>query len=327
MSVGLVIVVLLILGSEFVNGATDSPNAIATVVSTRVLKPKVAVVLAVICNVIGAFLGTEVAKTIGTGIVKAGAINLVTVGAAMVGIIFWSSLAWYFGLPTSESHALVAGLTGAGLATAGPSVLLWDGWQKVLIGLVVSSLFGFMGGWLITSIIRLFFHNLERKNAKKLFSFLQVISASGMALSHGSNDGQKFIGMLTLAFVLGGVLESFVVQGWIILLCSLIMGFGTSIGGWRIIKTMGQKMVKLEPYQGFAAESAASGSILLSSAFGVPLSTTHTINTAIMGVGAATRSSSIRWSVVQEMVIAWILTFPICGLIGYVVAALFNMVF
>ena len=155
----------------------------------------------------------------------------------------------------------------------------------------------------------------------------RAIAAGGMALSHGSNDGQKFIGTLTLALVLGGVLESFMVQGWIILLCSVIMGFGTSIGGWRIIKTMGQKMVKLEPYQGFAAESAAAGSILLSSSFGIPLSTTHTINTAIMGVGAATRFSSIRWSVVQEMVIAWIVTFPICGIIGYIVAALFKSIF
>lgn len=327
MSIGLIIVIILILGSEFVNGWTDSPNAIATVVSTRVLKPRTAVILAVTCNVIGAFLGTEVAKTIGTGIVKSEAINLVTVGAAMVGIILWSTVAWYFGLPTSESHALVAGLAGAGLATAGPSVLLWYGWQKVFIGLAVSSVFGFLGGWMITSIIRIFFHNIERKKAKKLFSFLQILSAGGMALSHGSNDGQKFIGTLTLALVLGGVLKDFMVQGWIILLCSFIMGFGTSIGGWRIIKTMGQKMVKIESYQGFAAESAAAGSILLSSGFGIPLSTTHTINTAIMGVGAATRFSSIRWTVVQEMVVAWIVTFPICGLIGYIVAALFNMIF
>ena len=327
LSTGLIIVIILILGSEFVNGWTDSPNAIATVVSTRVLKPKIAVVLATTCNIIGAFLGTELAKTIGTGIVKSQAINLVTVGAAMVGIIIWSTFAWYFGLPTSESHALVAGLAGAGLATAGPSALLWDGWQKVFVGLAVSSVFGFLGGWVITSIIRIFFRKIERKKAKKLFSILQVLSAGGMALSHGSNDGQKFIGTLTLALVLGGVLESFMVQGWIILLCSVIMGFGTSIGGWRIIKTMGQKMVKLEPYQGFAAESAAAGSILLSSSFGIPLSTTHTINTAIMGVGAATRFSSIRWSVVQEMVIAWIVTFPICGIIGYIVAALFKSIF
>ncbi|HEX3044603.1 MAG TPA: inorganic phosphate transporter [Bacillota bacterium] len=327
MSLGLIIVLVLILGSEFVNGWTDSPNAIATVVSTRVMKPKWAVVLATVFNIIGAFLGTEVAKTIGTGIVKPEAINLVTVGAAMVGIITWSTTAWYFGLPTSESHALVAGLAGAGLATAGPSVLLWDGWQKVLIGLAFSSVLGLVGGLGLAWSIRKIFYNMHRAKAKKLFGFLQTISAGCMALSHGSNDGQKFIGTFTLALVLGGVLKEFQVQNWTILLCSVIMGIGTSVGGWRIIKTMGQKMAKIETYQGFAAESAAAGSILLASSLGIPLSTTHTINTSIMGVGAATRFSAVRWGVVKEMVTAWILTFPICGVIGYIMASLFKLFF
>jgi PiT family inorganic phosphate transporter len=326
-SLGLIIVLVLILGSEFVNGWTDSPNAIATVVSTRVMKPKWAVVLATGFNIIGAFLGTEVAKTIGTGIVKPEAINLVTVGAAMVGIIIWSTTAWYFGLPTSESHALVAGLAGAGLATAGPSVLLWDGWQKVLIGLAFSSVLGLLGGLGLAWSIRKIFYNMHRTKAKKLFGFLQIISAGSMALSHGSNDGQKFIGTFTLALVLGGVLKEFQVQNWTILLCSVIMGIGTSVGGWRIIKTMGQKMAKIETYQGFAAESAAAGSILLASSLGIPLSTTHTINTSIMGVGAATRFSAVRWGVAKEMVTAWILTFPICGAIGYIMASLFKLFF
>jgi PiT family inorganic phosphate transporter len=327
MSMGLVLVLLLILASEFVNGWTDSPNAIATVVSTRVIKPKYAVVLATVCNVIGAFLGTEVAKTIGTGIVKPEAINLITVGAAMVGIVAWSVAAWYFGLPTSESHALVAGLAGAGLATAGPSVLLWEGWQKVLIGLGFSSVLGVFGGYGIAWLIQHLFKNVNRQKSKRLFAVLQTLSAGAMALSHGSNDGQKFIGTFTLALVLGGVLNEFQVQSWTILLCSAIMGLGTSVGGWRIIKTMGAKMVRLETYQGFAAEAAASGSILLASHLGIPLSTTHTINTSIMGVGAATRLSSIRWGVVGEMVTAWILTFPICAIIGYVVAILFKWIF
>ncbi|MGE5548910.1 MAG: anion permease [Bacteroidota bacterium] len=327
LSFGLIVVLLLILVSEFVNGWTDSPNAIATVVSTRVLKPKWAVVLATVCNIAGAFIGGEVAKTIGTGIVRPEAINLVTVGAAMVGIVSWSTVAWYFGLPTSESHALIAGLTGAGLATAGPAVLLWSGWQKVLIGLAFSSVLGLAGGFGIAWVIRLLFARAHRTRTRTLFSALQVISAGGMALSHGSNDGQKFIGTLTLALVLGGVLQDFAVQKWTIILCSLIMGIGTSVGGWRIIKTMGQRMVRLEPYQGFAAESAAAGSILLASGLGVPLSTTHTINTSIMGVGAATRVSSIRWGVVKEMVTAWVLTFPICGAIGFLMATLFKNIF
>lgn len=327
LSFGLIVVLLLILTSEFVNGWTDSPNAIATVVSTRVIKPKWAVVLATVFNILGAFLGTEVAKTIGTGIVKPEAISLVTVGAAMVGIIAWSTVAWYFGLPTSESHALVAGLAGAGLAAAGPSVLLWEGWQKVLIGLVFSSVFGLFGGYGVAWLIQKVFARVERAKAKTLFSVLQVVSAGSMALSHGSNDGQKFIGVFTLSLVLGGVMKEFQVQQWTILLCSVIMGIGTSIGGWRIIKTMGQKMVKLETYQGFAAESAAAGSILLASGMGIPLSTTHTINTSIMGVGTAARTSAIRWGVVKELVAAWILTFPICGAIGYIVAVFFKWIF
>jgi PiT family inorganic phosphate transporter len=326
-SFGLFVVLLLILASEFINGWTDSPNAIATVVSTRVLKPKWALIFATVFNIIGAFYGTEVAKTIGTGIVKPEAINLVTVGAAMVGIITWSTIAWYFGLPTSESHALVAGLAGAGLATAGPSVLLWAGWQKVIIGLVFSSVLGFFGGWGMTWAIRKIFYNMKRPKAQKMFGILQMVSAGCMALSHGSNDGQKFIGTFTLALVLGGILKDFQVQGWTIILCSVIMGIGTSIGGWRIIKTMGQKMTKLEPYQGFAAESTASGAIILASGLGIPLSTTHTINTSIMGVGAATRLSAIRWTVVKEMVAAWLLTFPICGAIGYLIARLFKLIF
>lgn len=327
LSFGLIVVLLFILGAEFVNGWTDSPNSIATAVSTRALKPKYAVVLATVCNIIGAFFGAEVAKTIGTGIVKPEAINLVTVGAAMVGIVTWSTVAWYFGLPTSESHALVAGLTGAGLATAGPSALLWTGWQKVLIGLVFSSVIGVFGGMLMATLIKLIFGRLTRPKAMTLFSSLQVVSASGMALSHGSNDGQKFIGTFTLALVLGGVLPEFQVQPWTVLLCSVVMGIGTSIGGWRIIKTMGQKMIRIEPYQGFSAESAASGAILLASSLGVPLSTTHTINTSIMGVGIATRASAVRWGVVKELVAAWLLTFPICGVIGYGVAILFNYIF
>ncbi|MGE5582774.1 MAG: anion permease [Bacillota bacterium] len=326
-SIGLIIVLFLVLCSEFINGWTDAPNAIATVVATRVLKPKWAAILAPVGNIIGAFLGIEVAKTIGTGIVKPEAISLVTLAAAMISIILWGFTAWYLGMPISKSHALVAGLAGAGLATAGPSALLWSGWEKVLIGLLFSSIIGLTGGFGVAWIIRKACYRMDRSKAKYIFSVLQTISAGGMALSHGSNDGQKFIGIFTLALVLGGVLKSFEVQQWVIIVCSLTMGIGTSIGGWRIIKTMGEKMVHLEPYQGFAAESAATGAILAASHLGIPLSTTHTINTSIMGVGTATSTSGIRWGVVKEIVSAWVLTFPICGLIGYLVATIFKFIF
>lgn len=326
-SLGLIVVLLLVLASEFINGWTDAPNAIATVVATRVLKPRTALILAPLGNVIGAFIGTEVAKTIGTEFVKPGGITLVTLAAAMVGIISWGIVSWYFGLPISKSHAMVAGLTGAGLATAGPSALLATGWIKVLIGLGFSSFMGLFLGWILASSIRWGFRNMDRPKARKMFAILQTLSAGGMALSHGSNDGQKFIGIFTLALVLGGVSKAFHVETSTIIICSLVMGIGTSIGGWRIIKTMGEKMVHLEPYQGFAAEAAATSSILLASHLGVPLSTTHTINTSIMGVGAATRVSGIRWNVVGEMVRAWVLTFPICFIIGYVLAFIFKLIF
>ncbi len=320
MSVVLIIVLALVLAAEFVNGWTDAPNAIATVVSTRVLKPQTAVVMASILNILGAMSGTAVAATIGKGIVKPEIINLTTVGAAMVGIIFWSTLAWRYGLPTSESHALVAGLAGAGIATAGPSVLLWAGWQKVLIGLAFSTFLGFSGGWLLTLIIARAFKNVTPGKARKFFGRLQMLSAAFMAFSHGSNDGQKFIGVFALTLVLGGILPEFKITWDIILLCSVIMGIGTSIGGWRIIKTMGINMVKLETYHGFAAETGAATCIELASRLGIPLSTTHTINTSIMGVGASRRLSAVRWGLAREVITAWILTFPVCGLIAFLVA-------
>ena len=326
-SLGLVSVLLLVLAAEFVNGWTDAPNAIATVVSTRVLSPRKAVLLATILNIAGTFSGTAVAATIGKGIVESSVINLTTIGAAMVAIVTWSTLAWRFGLPTSESHALVSGLAGAGLATAGLGVLLWTGWQKVFMGLLFSTFLGFLGGWLIIlSVFRLFWQATPGR-IRKLFGKLQLLSAAFMAFGHGSNDGQKFIGAFTLALVLGGVLPEFKVPIEVIILCSVVMGLGTSVGGWRIIKTMGMRMVHLEPYQGFAAETGAALTIQFASVLGIPLSTTHTISTAIMGAGAAKRFSAVRWGVVREVVLAWILTFPVCGAIGWCVAYLFQRIF
>lgn len=325
-SFGLGLVLLLVLGAEFVNGWTDAPNAIATVVSTRVLTPAKAVVMASLMNFLGAWSGTAVAATIGKGIVEMQAINLVTVGAAMVGIIFWSTLAWKFGLPTSESHALVAGLAGAALATAGPSALLWVGWKKVLIGLAFSTFLGFGGGLAAMFVIVWLFRNRSPSRVRRLFGKLQILSAAFMAFSHGSNDGQKFIGIFVLALVLGGILPEFAVPWEVILICSLVMGVGTSIGGWRIIRTIGLRMVKLEPHGGFSAETAAACSIELASRLGIPVSTTHTISTAIMGVGASKRLSAVRWGVVREVVTAWILTFPVCGGIAWLVASFFEAV-
>ncbi len=314
------IVLLLVLAAEFVNGWTDAPNAIATVVSTRVLTPHQALGLATVLNVLGTMSGTAVAATIGKGIVRPEAIGLATVAAAMVAIVFWSTLAWYYGLPTSESHALIAGLSGAGLATAGTGVLLWDGWRKVLIGLLFSTFLGFGGGLLLMLCIYRVFARARPGMVRRAFGRLQVLSAAFMAFSHGSNDGQKFIGAFTLTLVLGGVLPEFRIPMWVILLCALTMGVGTAVGGWRIVKTMGLRLTKLEPVHGFAAETAAASAIELASRLGIPVSTTHTISTAIMGVGSTRRLSAVRWGVGGEIVTAWILTFPVCGLIAWGVA-------
>lgn len=324
---GLVIVVLLILGAEFVNGWTDAPNAIATVVSTRSLSPYQAVVMASVLNLLGVLSGTAVAATIGTGIIDARVVDLTTVGGAMVGIILWSSLAARWGLPTSESHALVAGLAGAGLATAGPEVLIWAGWKKVLIGLLFSTLLGLAGGRLFIGIVQTLFRTALPGRVRSLFRWLQVMSSAFMAFSHGSNDGQKFMGAFTLALVLGGILPRFEVPLSVILLCGAVMALGTLTGGWRIMRTMGMRITKLQPHQGFSAEMAAACTIELASRLGIPLSTTHTITTAIVGVGAARGIRAVRWGVTVDVVTAWILTFPICALTSWAVVKAIRVFF
>ncbi|MBC8273965.1 MAG: inorganic phosphate transporter [Chloroflexi bacterium] len=327
-SISLAVVLLLVLAAEFVNGWTDAPNAIATVVSTRVLSPTQAVIMAAVLNIIGALVtGTAVATTIGTGIVKPEAIDLHTVASAMVAIVIWSTLAWRWGLPTSETHALVAGLAGAGIAAAGPSVLLWVGWKKVLIGLVLATVIGFSSGFILMVIIYRSFSRASHTSVKTIFGRLQILSSAFMAFSHGSNDGQKFMGVFALALFLGGILPQFQVPIWVILLCGTVMGVGTAFGGWRIIRTMGFRLTKLEPVNGFAAETSAGLAITLASFLGIPLSTTQTINTAIMGVGATRRFSAVRWGVTREIVLAWLLTFPVCGILGFLFAFLLKPIF
>jgi inorganic phosphate transporter, PiT family len=318
---------LLILAAEFVNGWTDAPNAIATVVSTRVMRPHHAVLMAAVLNLAGTFAGTAVAATIGKGIINPDLVDIQTVGAAMMGIVVWSTIAWYYGLPTSESHGLVAGLAGAGLATAGWDALLWEGWRKVLIGIFFSSFLGLFVGLFFMIGILWFCRRWAPATVKKVFSRLQILSAAFMAFSHGSNDGQKFMGVFTLALILGGALpkpegDAFPIPLWVIVMCAVTMGVGTATGGWRIIKTMGLRLTKLEPIHGFAAETAAGITIMAAGSLGVPVSTTHTISTTIMGVGSTRGLSAVKWGVAGSIVAAWILTFPICGLIAYVTTKL-----
>jgi len=317
----LIVVLALVLAAEFVNGWTDAPNAIATVVSTKALSPLQAVIMAAVLNAVGAFAGLAVAKTIGTGIVRPEAITLLTVAAGLTGSILWCLITYFLGgLPLSKSHAIMAGLAGAGIATAGPAVLIWAGWKKILIGLVISLVLGFASALLLMSVIYRVFAKVHPGKVRKIFGKLQILSAAFVAFSHGNNDGQKLIGIFTLSLVLGGVIPEFKVPYWVVIICAFVMGIGTASGGWKIVKTMGVKLTKLEPVHGFAVETAAATCIELASRMGVPISTTHTVNTAIMGVGATRRFSAVRWGVGKNIVIAWVLTFPVSALVSWVIA-------
>jgi PiT family inorganic phosphate transporter len=327
-TVELGIVLFLCLAAEFTNGLTDAPNAVATVIATRVLSPLRAVLMAGVLNIVGVLVtGTAVAFTIGTGIVDPKVIDLHTVAAALLTIITWTMTAWYFGIPTSETHEMLAGLAGAAFATAGFSSLLWSGWQKVLIGLGLSTILGFALGYIVMLAIYWLFRRVEYSKVRSTFGRLQILSAGFMAFSHGSNDGQKFMGVFALALTLGGIFSEFHIPIWVIGICGVTMGVGTITGGWRIIKTMGFKMTRLEPVQGFAAETSAGAAILAASHFGVPLSTTHTINTAIMGVGSTKRLSAVRWGVTMQILMTWIVTFPACAVLGYLFAFLLKPMF
>ena len=336
-SPALLITVLLTLAVILVNGWTDAPNAIATAISTKAIAPRAAIIIAAVFNFLGIFVMTSINKTVTETIynmvdfgVDAHA-ALIGLCAAMVAIVLWAVAAWKFGIPTSESHALIAGLTGAAIAiNGGLDGINGAEWVKVLYGLMLSTFLGFGMGWVVVKLIEVIFRRVDRRKTIGLFKNAQVGGAAAMAFMHGAQDGQKFMGvfLLGMALVKGNVEQTtFIIPFWLILVCSITMGLGTSVGGYRIIKAVGMDMVKLETYQGFAADIAGAGCLLLSSLTGIPVSTTHTKTTAIMGVGAAKRLRSVDWSVVREMVLTWVLTFPGCGLIGFFMAKLFIAIF
>lgn len=327
LTIGLVIALAMVLAAEFVNGWTDAPNAIATVISTGVMTPRQAIVMAVIMNTLGAAAGTAVAATVGKGIVAPSALTVPSITATMVSIIIWGSLAARLGIPVSKSHALLAGLAGAGFAGGGLAALQWSGWQKVGIGLVCSIGLGFFGAFVLGRLIAKLAANAPPTRAKRAFDRAQMGSAAFMAFNHGLNDGQKFMGVFTLTLVAGGAIPTFEISWWIIIVCALTMGAGTSAGGWKIIKTMGSKMTRITSWQGFAATTAASCTIFGASAYGIPLSTTHTITSAVVGVGASKRASDVRWGVLKRIMIAWCATFPACALIAFVAALIANRLF
>lgn len=337
----LIIIITLVLAVIFVNGWTDAPNAIATAVSTRAISPRKAVIMAVIFNFLGALVMTmfnaSVAATISNMVnfdTATGNESLIVLAAALFAIVIWAVAAWFFGIPTSESHALIAGVTGGAMALGGLSAVNGGEWVKVLIGLLISSVFGFLSGFISTKIVEFTCRRTRRSVANLWFTRGQVGAAAAMAFLHGAQDGQKFMGIFLLgiylynpAMVTMGADGAFAIPFWLIALCSLVMGLGTSVGGYRIIKTVGMGIAKLEKYQGFAADLGASICLLFSTLSGIPLSTTHTKTTAIMGVGASKRMSAVNWGVAKEMVLAWVLTFPGCGLIGFLMAKLFLYIF
>jgi inorganic phosphate transporter, PiT family len=321
-------VLLLAYTFEFANGWTDAPNSIATVVSTKVMKPLQAVAMAGLLNLLGALSGTAVAEVIAEGIVELQFVTLNTIAAAVLGATIWALGAQAFGLPSSESHALIAGLLGAGFAAGGTDALLSEGPTKAGIGLITSPVGGFFLALLIMVAIFWVFRRVAPSLVRRIFGKAQIGSAAFMAFSHGANDAQKTMGIIALAIALdragtGQTVGDLDIETWMIVSAAFVMGIGTMVGGWRVIKTIGLRLTKLEPVHGFAAETGAAAVIFGAAQVGIPVSTTHAIGSAIMGVGATKRLSAVRWGVAQDVVMAWILTWPSCALFGYLLEKLF----
>ena len=316
----LLAVILTALAFEYINGFHDCANAIATVVSTKVLSPKQAVLFGASLEFIGALTGTHVAKTIGAGIVNADMVTLTVIFCALLSAVLWNLFTWYLGLPSSSSHALIGGLLGAAIVKAGiSSIHIHTLLDKVIIPMSTSPVIGFAAGFMMMFLLiwLMIILKAHPETVNKKFRKLQLISSGLMALSHGSNDAQKTMGIITLALLAGGVLHKspsgdFEIPIYVILICAFTMAAGTMNGGWKIIKTMGHKIIRLKPIHGFAAETSAAGIILTASHFGIPLSTTHVISTAIMGVGSTMHAHAVKWRIVGNIVTAWVLTIPAC---------------
>lgn len=308
-----IIIILLAVAFEYINGFHDSANAVATVVSTKALTPRQAILYAAVLNLGGALLGTHVAKTIGGGIVDSSCVTQTVIACALLGAIIWNLFTWYFGIPSSSSHALIGGLMGAAMAHSGYKIVKLTGLvEKVIIPMITSPMLGIVVGFLIMLLFLWVFLKCNPEIVNRNFKKLQIISSGFLALSHGSNDAQKTMGIITLLLLSRGYIHEMEVPLWVILLCALTMAFGTMAGGWKIIRTMGSKIIKVKPIHGFAAEISSSSIILTASHFGIPVSTTHIISTSIMGVGSTMRASAVRWGIVGNIVTAWVVTIPAC---------------
>ncbi|MES2855677.1 MAG: inorganic phosphate transporter [Bdellovibrionota bacterium] len=313
----LVVVIIVTLIFEYINGMHDAANAIATVVSTKALSPRKAVAYGAMMNVFGAFAGTHVAKTIGAGIIDITIVTQMMILSALLGAIIWNMLTWYFGIPSSSSHALIGGLMGAAWSKAGVGAIHVLGtFEKIIGPMLTSPALGFFVGMVFMIGLYWIAYRQVPVRIHRVFRKCQLVSAGFLAFAHGSNDAQKTMGIITLALFTYGAIPTVDVPVWVIVICALCMGAGSMAGGWRIIQTLGNKIIKLEPIQGFAAESSASGIILAASHFGIPISTTHVITTSIMGVGSTKGASAVKWGLVGRIVQAWVLTIPTCMLLA-----------
>lgn len=320
----IIFITFLALAFDFINGFHDTANAIATSVSTRVLKPGTAILMAAVLNFVGALINVKVAKTIGSGIVAPETVSSLVIIATLIAAIIWNLITWYYGLPSSSSHALIGSLLGAAIVYKGTfaAVDWYNFFNKVFLWLIISPILGFAIGFVIMLGLYWLLRSKSPGFVTRVFSKAQIASAAAMAFSHGGNDAQKAMGIITMALVSGGVITSFEVPQWVRIACALAMALGTAVGGWRIIKTLGVNMARLAPINGFAAEAGAAAVILTATAMHAPVSTTHVISSSIMGVGASKRLSSVRWSVAKNIVISWILTIPACFTIAGILTLL-----
>ena len=316
-----ILVIVLAVGFAIVNGFNDAANAIATVIGTRVLSPLKAVIMAAVFNFAGAATGTAVALFIGTRILNPEALNYSIIIAALVAVIIWGLVATYLGLPVSISHSFIAGLVGAGIAAAGSEFIIWSGFGTILSAVAIAPALGFAGGLLVMVALLWLLRRRAPLRVEGIFGRLQIMSAAFMAYAHGKNDGQMPIGIMAMAVMISTA--AFHIETWMWVLSATAISLGTALGGWRVIRTVGTRITALRPVHGFAAIGSAAVVVEVASALGIPVSTTHCISSSIMGVGATKRLSAVRWGVAGNIVLAWILTFPICGIIGWLVASLF----
>lgn len=315
-------IVVLALVFDYINGFHDTANAIATSVSTKALSPRAAIMVAATLNFLGALSGTAVAATIGKGIVKPEVVTPEVLCAALIGAIFWNLFTWYFGIPSSSSHALIGGLVGAAIMGFGPSEVSWHGFTKIFSGLLTTPVIGLVVGSIVMYILFWLFKNSSPAKTNRQFRRLQIITACMASFAHGSNDAQKTMGIITMSLVSAGILVNFEVPLWVKLACAIAMAAGTAMGGWKIIRTMGGKIFRIEPINGFAADFSSSLVIFVSSKLGVPVSTTHVVSSSIMGVGAAKRMKGVRWNIAKQIVTAWFITIPLSGAVAAAVYTL-----